>query len=526
MILLRTSWLLISTALLLPRARAVDVTVPLTAPATANAIPADYVAFSVELDGWLQWVGKDTRNQFFYNALENLREITGVPPRIRVGGRSGDIALYSQTVDGISVGYPAADASNPYPDALRVSVGDKFYRSSLFLPNNTKVTHTLNFYNSDTLRGGLHLRSILQAYLSQDFVDRGIVLDSIEIGHEPDTYTNRPPPYTSTRYVTEWSNWAGQIMDAVPSLHPAARSFNLKLWAASLSPSSPSNGWSPRGCFQDGLLEKTNAGPAVNAISQHHYHGGRACPRAPSLGDFMSKSMIRTNISVFADDAAATKSHDREYILGETGSFACHGVNGISNSAASAIWALDYLLHAAQAGVSRIFFHQGVGYHSNFIQPAPLTVSPTTGAQLTTPLAARVNPQYYAAIVAAEAIGASGTTRVTELDTRHASVSGYAFYEGTKLARAVLINSAAYLKTASTRPTVPVSLKFGSGGPTKATVKRLEIGSADDTANLKWGDVSYETDNARSSGSVSSEQIDLAAGFNLKATEAVLLVFS
>jgi hypothetical protein len=60
----------------------------------------------------------------------------------------------------------------------------------------------------------------------------------------------------------------------------------------------------------------------------------------------MSKSFIRSNISVFGDDAAATKSHGREYILGESGSFACHGINGVSNSAASAIWALDYLLHA------------------------------------------------------------------------------------------------------------------------------------------------------------------------------------
>lgn len=49
---------------------------------------------------------------------------------------------------------------------------------------------------------------------------------------------------------------------------------------------------------------------------------------------------------------------------------------------------------------------------------------------------------------------------------------------------------------------------------------------ADDTTNLKWGGVSYETDNARSSGSVTSEEVDLAAGFDLKATEAVLLVFS
>lgn len=110
------------------------------------------------------------------------------------------------------------------------------------------------------------------------------------------------------------------------------------------------------------------------------------------------------------------------------------------------------------------------------MQPVPLTISPVTGTQLSPPLEARVNPQYYAAIVAAEAIGASGATMVIELDVGHASVSGYAFYEGTKLARAVLINSEVYLKTTSVRPSVQVSLTFGSGGPAKATLKRLEIG--------------------------------------------------
>ena len=87
-----------------------------------------------------------------------------------------------------------------------------------------------------------------------------------------------------------------------------------------------------------------------------------------------------------------------------------------------------------------------------------------------------MNPQYYAAIVAAEAIGASGATRVAELNVGDKSVSGYAFYEGTKLARAVLINSVVHLKTTTVRPTVRLNLNFGSGGPTKATIKRLEIG--------------------------------------------------
>ena len=98
---------------------------------------------------------------------------------------------------------------------------------------------------------------------------------------------------------------------------------------------------------------------------------------------------------------------------------------------------------------------------------------------LTTPLPPHIQPQYYAAIIAAEAIGNSGNAHVIELIITDNRISGYAFYESGKLTKAILINSLAFLNfttTMTARPSMHVSLTFTSGSaPSKMNVKRLFV---------------------------------------------------
>ncbi|KAG5653241.1 hypothetical protein H0H81_001624, partial [Sphagnurus paluster] len=123
------------------------------------------------------------------------------------------------------------------------------------------------------------------------------------------------------------------------------------------------------------------------------------------------------------------------------------------------------------------------------IQPVTLTRSILDGSDLSSPLPPHVQPSYYGAIVAAEAIGTSGSTQVTELSINNAQIAGYAFYEGGKPVRAVLINSSAFLKGNSNRSSVHVDFGFSGNGtpPTKVTVKRLAIGYIDIPSLLVWG---------------------------------------
>lgn len=53
-------------------------------PSVANPLPQDLCGFSIEPDRWPDWAGNVTnKNGFTYTLLSNLKEKTGVAPRIR-----------------------------------------------------------------------------------------------------------------------------------------------------------------------------------------------------------------------------------------------------------------------------------------------------------------------------------------------------------------------------------------------------------------------------------------------------------
>lgn len=79
-------------------ASALDVSLPLSAPSAAQELSQTLISFSLEQDRWPDWAGVDSRNEFTYSALKNLADITGIPPKIRVGANSEDHTVWSPTV--------------------------------------------------------------------------------------------------------------------------------------------------------------------------------------------------------------------------------------------------------------------------------------------------------------------------------------------------------------------------------------------------------------------------------------------
>lgn len=79
-------------------ASAINVSVPINAPSGAQPLSQTLISFSIEQDRWPDWTGVNARNDFTYNALKNLADITGVPPKIRVGANSEDHTVWSPTV--------------------------------------------------------------------------------------------------------------------------------------------------------------------------------------------------------------------------------------------------------------------------------------------------------------------------------------------------------------------------------------------------------------------------------------------
>ena len=108
-----------------------------------------------------------------------------------------------------------------------------------------------------------------------------------------------------------------------------------------------------------------------------------------------------------------------------------------------------------------------------------LTHSILDGSPLSKPLAPHIQPAYYAAIIAAEAIGNTGSAHAAELSIDNSHIAGYVFYEGGRLVQAVLINSQAYLaNTSGSRGIIHVNIQLDNNTDTVSvmTIKQLAIG--------------------------------------------------
>ncbi|KAJ7717723.1 glycoside hydrolase family 79 protein [Mycena maculata] len=512
-------------ALIVPLVSGTSVTIPLAPSDDAADVDGNLVSLSIEQDRWLDWSGNSSRNAFFFNTLDNLVSITGSAPKIRIGADSEDHTLFSSTVEGVVDSFPPPTTTVPYPEATSILAGQGFYNAAKHLPSNTGVTWGVNFGAKNITATFLETKAIVKAFASSAVRDAGITLDFLELGNEADLYLDnglRLSNYTVEEYTAEWITFATNMSAAADLANS-----NTKIWGAAFANSDHSDdGFSPQGIFANGILDSV-PGSFITTISQHHYSGSFCTGNGGLLQDLMTKSTIRSNLTEFSPDIQATQDQNLDYLLGETNSYSCHGAPGVSNTAGAALWTLDYALFASQIGVSRVYFHEGIGYKYNLIQPLVLTRSTLNGSALAEPQQPHVQPQYYAAIIAAEAIGNSGNTEALELNINNTWISGYAFYEGSDLKRAVFINSLAFLSGQTNRTSVHLDLAFSGSGHTATTfsVKRLVIGYADDVSGLIWGGQTYETSDGRVGGTATSETGTVAAGIDIPATEVVMITF-
>ena len=166
------------------------------------------------------------------------------------------------------------------------------------------------------------------------------------------------------------------------------------------------------------------------------------------------------------------------------------------------------------------------------MQPITLNRSILDNSPLDPPEPPHIQPPFYGGLLVNTLVGASRTpARITELTVADDNVTGYAAYDASgTLVRAVFVNLHAWLASSTgARPAVHIGLHLDFGNHTArgatAVARRLVIDHADDTANLTWGGLSYETADVRPMGSPAVETVVLSAGVDLRSTEAILLEF-
>ncbi|EIN04939.1 glycoside hydrolase family 79 protein [Punctularia strigosozonata HHB-11173 SS5] len=503
----------------------VSVVVPTYAPAGAPTVSPGLISYSIEQDRWTDWVGTTSPNQFFFNVLDNVKQITGHAPWLRVGADSEDHTVFDPSVPFEEAVFPAISTTVPYPEATNITVGNGFYQAIAHVPSGTQVIFGLNLGLNNVTNAIDEANSIRAVFNSPPVKAAGITLDFLEIGNEADLYKNnglRNSSYSPANYVADWTAIATNVTN---DLHLTPSGPGPKFVGAAFAGSSHTTGsFSPQAIFADGILN-TAPGKVIKTISQHHYSGSFCSGNGGLLQDLMTKATIRSNLTEYNADIAAVHAQGLSYILGETNSYACHGAPNVSNTAGAALWLLDYSLYASQIGIERLHIHNGIGYKYNLVQPVALNRSILDGSPLLEPLLPHVQPAYYAQIIAAEALGRSGRTRVAELNVSSPTLAGYAFYEGAVIKRAVFINSKAFFATSTTRNVAHVDLTGLSASKT-AIVKRLTIQHADDAGGLTWGGQTYETRDGRVGGTLSLQTVKVGEGVDIQDTEVVLLSFA
>ncbi|KAJ7158933.1 glycoside hydrolase family 79 protein [Mycena filopes] len=507
---------------LLPAAVALSVTIPCSPADGAPFISRTLVSLSIEQDRWPEWVGSTSKNQFFLNTLENLKAITGAPPDIRIGANSEDKTNFSPDVQFNEDIFPAPTAIVPYPEALNITVGNAYYHLASRLPEGTHVTWGVNFGQLNITAAVLEAKAIMNAFNSP--ACEQVTLDFLEIGNEADLYANnglRPASFTSSQYVQQWTVFATNVSEAV-NLSDTDTKFLIGSFAGS---SSKTTGFSPQAIYAEGV-QNSAPGKLIAAFSEHHYSGSFCTGNGGLLQDLMTKATIRSNLTIYKTDVVATHAQGLDYILGETNSYACHGAPGVSNTAGSSLWALDYALFAPQIGISKVFFHVGIGFKYTLIQPVALNRSILDGSPLATPLPPHVQPLYYSAIIAAELRGCEDSAQISEIVVNNTRIAGYAAFEGGELVRAVFINSQAFLQGSTNRSSTHLDLSFTGEGPRTMTIKRLAIGFADDASGVTWGGQTYETDTGLVEGELKVESVLTSDGVDIAETEVVLLHFA
>ncbi len=362
------------TAALMSAAGASADTLPaqVSATPTGPSLPLGFTGVSFEYRAMHQYTGRDPRaiNPVLEALLQGL--VPGQPPIVRIGGNSTDDTWW--------------------PIRGMVPQGGIYYRltrgwlrttQALAADLNAKLILGINLAAGRPDIAAAEGRAFL-AGIGRQYIDE------LEIGNEPDLYPvfpwyrdrsgrvfrRRPHSYDLAAYTRQFTEWAHTL----PNLPLAGPAVSGPSWLYGL------NGF-------------IRAQPRLKLVTYHRYPL-RSCTTDPTdptfasipnlLADYSSAGLAAP-LSPFVSTAA---SHHLPLWIAEMNSASCEGKAGVSDSFASALWALDTMFNFASRGVQGVNFHMLPGSHYELF-----TVSRTAQGAWQ----AFVHPEYYGLMLFAQA---------------------------------------------------------------------------------------------------------------------------
>ena len=213
----------------------------------------------------------------------------------------------------------------------------------------------------------------------------GRTLTAVEIGNEPDAYMRHALREASW----DFPQYALQTRAYLSAIRGLAR--GIVLAGPDVSGSGVFPGWG-----------RGEAALRPRLLTGHHYPLGCHQSPPPSIERLLSPEVRRAEDVSLARYMRVAVAARIPFRLDETNSVSCGGRAGISDTFASALWAVSYIARAMAAGVSGINFHGDPGNCRGY---APLCAP--TAARLAAG-ALSVRPEWYALLLASQLVGDRG----------------------------------------------------------------------------------------------------------------------
>ena len=196
-----------------------------------------------------------------------------------------------------------------------------------------KVIYTLRLRDS-SIPAVVHTASYLMEHYAP-------LLDCIAVGNEPNVYEHEFP-----KYAEDLRAYTPAILAAEPKSRFCGPGTNI----------SGKNIWA------NGYITDFGHSPQLRWLTQHSYPGSNArkvSDPATGLRLMLSTEFEQRTRSAFDTFGPAAQAANVPYRIEEANSFYNGGAEGVSNTFASSLWALDYLYFWLGHGAAGVNFHTG-----------------------------------------------------------------------------------------------------------------------------------------------------------------------
>jgi hypothetical protein len=282
-----------------------------------NPLMSDYLGLSFESELLADPAWFHGGNQTLQRLLRNLSP-GGV---LRLGGNSSDTALWQRE-----------QAALPSRYSHAVTPADIDRLAAFVEACGWRVVYGLNLGLGDP-----HRAADEAAYVAQRL---GSHLDAFQIGNEPDLYERRglrPAGYSAEAFVAEWQAFAAAIRAKAGDVPLAGPDIGYRPdWIETFA----------RGCADQARF-----------LSAHYYPVGPAKDSSVDIHSLLASEELRRDQMKAPVDIAGR--YYRPLRLTEANSCYDGGKPGLSDTAASAFWAIDTSIGFCHDGWSGIYFHGG-----------------------------------------------------------------------------------------------------------------------------------------------------------------------